>query len=66
MEIEVNGEATKLPEGSTVSDLLGSLKIVSRAIAVEINQEIQPASDFSHRKLNAGDTVEVVTLVGGG
>ncbi len=66
IEIEVNGEAMQLLCGTSVSDLLSSLKIVTRAIAVEINQEIQPASEFSQRILVAGDSVEVVTLVGGG
>ncbi|MFN7449128.1 MAG: sulfur carrier protein ThiS, partial [Pirellula sp.] len=41
-------------------------KIESRFCAVELNLDIVPKSDYATRRLQSGDKVEVVTLVGGG
>ena len=66
IEIVVNGKRLSVPAGVSVADLLKLLEIQHRAIAVEINQQIQPAEGFARRKLQEGDTLELVTLVGGG
>ena len=66
IEITVNGECLSVPASITVADLLVHLEIQQRAIAVEINQEIQPADGFAQRMLQNGDSLELVTLVGGG
>ena len=66
IEIVVNGKRLSVPAEFSVADLLKLLEIQHRAIAVEINQQIQPAEGFERRKLQEGDTLELVTLVGGG
>jgi sulfur carrier protein len=66
IEISVNGEPFSVPAGATISELLTQLKISSRAIAVERNQEVQPFHGFHQQMLEPGDCLEIVTLVGGG
>ncbi len=66
IEIVVNGEQVMIREGTTISDLLEQLEMPARAIAVEVNLEIQPAAAFTERVLMANDNLEIVTLVGGG
>ena len=66
IEIIVNGKCLSVPASISVADLLVRLEIQQRAIAVEINQAIQPADGFAQRMLQNGDSLELVTLVGGG
>jgi sulfur carrier protein len=46
--------------------LLDSAKIESRFCAVEVNEEILPKSQYDTYRVQPGDRIEVVTLVGGG
>ena len=66
ISISVNGESVSVPAGSTIVDLLCQLEMKSRAIAVELNQEIQPSDLHAQRILQADDALEIVTLAGGG
>ena len=63
--IIVNGDPMSFA-GGTVSDLLKALDIKTRAIAVELNQEVVPADQHHTTNVSPGDQLEVVTLVGGG
>ena len=66
IEIVVNGEQVMIREGTTIAALLERLEMPARAIAVEVNLEVQPAAAFTERVLMANDNLEIVTLVGGG
>ena len=62
----VNGESRRLAEGATVFDLVTELDLAGRRIAVEVNREIVPASEYRERRLSEGDAIEIVHFVGGG
>lgn len=66
MEITVNGETRRFEPGTTVAALLEALEIQPKATAVEVNRKLVPRSRHAERTLEPGDTVEIVTLVGGG
>lgn len=66
MLIRYNGEPREIPEGATVQQLLEALKLPARQVAVEVNYDVVPRERHAERRLQAGDQVEVVTLVGGG
>lgn len=73
LKIELNGEAFFIESGSTIQCLLQKLVSDSgngnrrmEAVAVELNAEIVPKNQFEQTVINAGDSIEVVTLVGGG
>jgi sulfur carrier protein len=66
MVIVVNGERRELPDGETVTALLGRLGLDRAPCAVEVNRRVVPKAQQPDRHLADGDAVEVVTLVGGG
>ena len=66
MQLTVNGENIVFSGGTTVRQLLGQLGLADRPVAVERNGKIVPHSTFGQVELTEGDSLEVVTLVGGG
>jgi sulfur carrier protein len=66
MKLIINDEQTELPDGLTVQQLLERLELANRHVAVERNRRIVPYRTFSEVRLEDGDTLELVTLVGGG
>jgi sulfur carrier protein len=66
IELSVNGEARRVPEGASVRDLLDRLGLSNPRVAVERNREIVPKARYADTMLAAGDELEVVELVGGG
>ncbi|HIP42526.1 MAG TPA: sulfur carrier protein ThiS [Aquifex aeolicus] len=67
-KIILNGEEREIPREMTVMELLEEIGIKFREIglAVAINEEVVPKSEYTTRKVKEGDKVEVVQLVGGG
>lgn len=66
MKITVNGEEKALEPGTTVRQLIQSLGLDQRPVAVEVNRELVPKALHEQTALQDGDHVEMVTLVGGG
>jgi thiamine biosynthesis protein ThiS len=50
----------------TVSDLLASLQIDARRVAVELNLVVLKRDAFVSTTIHDGDAVEIVNFVGGG
>ncbi len=66
MRLVVNGEGRDLAGELSVSQLLETLDLVRRLVAVEVNREVVPRAEFATRALREGDEVEIVSFVGGG
>ncbi len=66
MHVRVNDETRALPDGATVADLVASLGLGPRRIAVELNREVVPRATYADTVLHDGDVVEVIHFVGGG
>ena len=66
MKIIVNGEHREISDGSTAEDLIAEMELAGKRIAVEVNQEILPRSQFHSYTLKANDTIEIVHAIGGG
>ncbi len=66
MEIIINGNTRQLADGSTAADLVMALGLTGKRVAMEINQEILPRSQFQTHVMQPGDQVEVVHAIGGG
>ena len=64
--IRLNGEERRLEEPLTLVEFLKHIKIISPAIAVAINSEVVPRSEFDIRRLGHQDQVEIIHPVGGG
>lgn len=66
MNIVYNGHQREVAEQLTVAELLAADELDPRQLAVEVNLQLVPRQQHSAHRLNPGDRVEVVTLVGGG
>lgn len=64
--IEFNGNEQQVDDSTTILDLLAQSGVEPRYCAVEVNLEIVPRSHYASHRVNEGDRIEVVTLVGGG
>ena len=66
LRILVNGQPRELERPATVAQLLQSLEMPSRGVAVEVNLQIVPRAQHDQHWLADGDRLEIVSLVGGG
>ncbi len=66
MNIRVNGEERVFDDGLRVEALLELLGIERKGIAVELNKEVVPKSRHNEVALKDGDSVEIITMFGGG
>ncbi len=66
MEIIINDQPREVDDGITVARLLEELNLAGKHVAVEVNLELVPRAKHAEHLLNAGDRLEIVTLVGGG
>lgn len=66
MLITVNGQPRQIAETTTIADLLAELGLAPATVAVEVNLDLVPRARHTEYRLSAGDTLEVVSLVGGG
>ncbi|NPA32846.1 MAG: sulfur carrier protein ThiS [Aquificae bacterium] len=66
--IVLNGQEREIPREMSVMELLDEIGVKFREVglAVAINDEVVPKSEYERRKVKEGDRVEVVQLVGGG
>jgi sulfur carrier protein len=66
MQITVNNEPKAVAEDATVADLVATFDLAPERVAVEVNAQLVRRARFGETRLNDGDRVEIVTLVGGG
>ncbi|MBQ6944258.1 MAG: sulfur carrier protein ThiS [Ruminococcus sp.] len=63
--VKINGELVDAA-GKTVAEYLSAASYDLKRVAVERNGEIVPKSEYAEAILWDGDSVEVVSFVGGG
>jgi thiamine biosynthesis protein ThiS len=66
MNITLNGEKKEVPDGISVVGLLDFLKIQHQRVAVELNTEIVKKDNYGETPIREGDSLEVVSFMGGG
>ncbi len=66
MQVTINGEPKTLSEPMTVEQVLSSIGLDSRKVAVERNLEIVPKSLYLSTEVTDGDRLEIVHFIGGG
>ena len=64
--VQVNGRPVQLAGPTPLLDYLRGLSVDARAVAVEVNGEILERERYGTCTLQAGDTIEIVRMVGGG
>jgi sulfur carrier protein len=66
MQLTVNGAPHSFEQNPNLSQLLETLNLTGKRLAVERNGEIVPRSQFADTLLADGDKLEIVVAVGGG
>ena len=66
MNITVNGENRSMETGASLDQLLQTLGLADKRVAVEVNRDIVPRSEYSSFELSENDTIEIVNAIGGG
>ncbi len=66
IQVIVNGAAHRFEHPVPVAELLETLKLQGRKLAVERNGEIVPKSTHASTLVADGDRLEIVVAVGGG
>ncbi len=66
MRLKINGEEKQIASVSTLVDLVEQLGMKVDRVAVELNREIVPRSNWGATTLKDGDELEIVHFVGGG
>lgn len=65
VEIQLNGEKRQLTSAQ-LADLIAELNLSQQAIAVAVNRQIIPKSQWAEHQLREQDNVDVVRAIGGG
>jgi len=66
MKILINGISREVPDNLSASELILSLGLANKRLALEINREIVPRSTFESHIIHPDDKVEIVHAIGGG
>jgi thiamine biosynthesis protein ThiS len=66
IEVVVNGNPRRVPEGLNVAGLLAFLAIDPARVAVELNWQIVRKTEWDSATIDDGASVEIVWFVGGG
>ena len=63
--VKVNGEEKNIA-GKTIAEYLSTTNYDIKRIATELNGDIVPKAQYVETVLKNGDSVEIVSFVGGG
>jgi len=66
MKVIINGEPRELESSTSIEQLVQLLDLQGKRLAIEVNQEIVPRSQFASFQLSEHDRVEIVHAIGGG
>ena len=63
--VKVNGEAMDIA-GKTIAEYLATTNYDMKRIATELNGDIVPKANYADTVIRDGDSIEIVSFVGGG
>ena len=63
--VKVNGEEKNIA-GKTIAEYLSTTNYDIKRIATELNGDIVPKAQYAETVLKNGDSIEIVSFVGGG
>jgi sulfur carrier protein len=66
MQLHVNGELRTLSAVQCIDDVLRELGFDAKKIAVAVDGEFVPRSEYTHRAINDGAHLDIVAPVQGG
>ncbi|WP_295995435.1 sulfur carrier protein ThiS [Rugamonas sp.] len=66
IDIELNGQAHRVPALHTLDDLVAALSLRGQALALAVNRTVVPRQQWPRHVLQAQDKVDIVRAIGGG
>mgnify|MGYP001258497451 FL=1 len=66
IKIRLNGKNKTIKENEKLSDLIKSIKIPIKKVAIELNQKIVEKKKLNRIFLKSDDKIEIVHFIGGG
>jgi len=66
MQITINGTQKDIKENTTIKELLDSLGILDKTMAVAVNMKIVKKDNWNKYELKENDKIEALNFVGGG
>jgi len=66
IKVTVNGESMQLYSPDNLNELLKTLRMENSRIAIELNRQIIPHSQYAMTAIREGDRIEIITAIGGG
>ena len=66
IKIILNGERKTIADGLTITNLLETLEQNPQDVAMAVNGEFVPKSNYTITKIKNGDSVEILSPMGGG
>jgi sulfur carrier protein len=66
MKININGKTKDIQDAASIATIVAQFGKDSKKIIAEINGTIIPSSDWDKTPVKEGDSLELVTFVGGG
>ena len=66
IQIFINGKKKNISSNYNLINIIEEYSLKNKLIAVEINQEVIPKSNYKTKKINKNDRIEILELIGGG
>jgi thiamine biosynthesis protein ThiS len=66
MTLQLNGEQREVPDGLSLEGLVEWLELPADRVAIERNLEVVKRACWNETRLENGDRLEIVRMVGGG
>jgi len=66
MQIRLNGDVMHIADNLTLATFLSELKLPEQGVAVAVNQQIKPRSEWGEYHLQENDSVLIIKAACGG
>jgi len=66
IKIKINGIEKEIPQNTTIKELLSSLNVLDKTMAVAVNMKIVKKHNWDKFILKENDKIEALNFVGGG
>lgn len=66
MILQLNGEQREVPDGLSLAGLVEWLELPADRVAIERNLDVVKRANWNETRLENGDRLEIVRMVGGG
>ena len=66
IQIYINGKKKNINSNYNLINILEEYSLNNKLVAIEINQEVIPKSNYKTKKINKDDRIEILELIGGG